>query len=402
MRVHAKFFLLFNALYFVPLFALAVSGIEQSGIGDISHSRAVLPQIIAVYALGVTAFLFGSTLHGMVSAALGRKAANVEVAQRRIRWNIGLPEKLTTGVIVAIYLLFKILLIPLGVYQSYAFDQGSMTGGVWTSSMALSEALLLIALIFLFSEEKHNVAWYLILSAINSINLLHGSRIFFIVSVLGLLFYFYQKKKVTLVTLAITATAVILLSYLVFVLRSHIDAADTSFDLIHVTFPIVAESVFSQLSLIEVLRQHLWTPAGHLLWFYADVVSFVIPRALFPDKDSFQFIARYDSLSPLGAFSGYAQGLLYLGFFFPAFYFVLGLTADWLRRRALSNAYWMVLYAYFTSDFLFRVMRDGYIIPIKMLLDAVILACAMIIISKLFVYLPKQQYAAPENNLTHE
>ena len=52
------------------------------------------------------------------------------------------------------------------------------------------------------------------------------------------------------------------------------------------------------------------------------------------------FMDRFADLSPLGAFSGYAQGLLYFGLAFPVFYFVLGSIAAWLFRRAKDSSFW--------------------------------------------------------------
>jgi hypothetical protein len=89
-------------------------------------------------------------------------------------------------------------------------------------------------------------------------------------------------------------------------------------------------------------------------------------------------MGQFSDLSPLGAFSGYAQGLIYFGVFFPMFYVILGYIASWLQRRASDSELWSVIYVYFVCDFLFRIMRDGYVIPIKMLVDAlVIMSCVI-------------------------
>jgi hypothetical protein len=104
-----------------------------------------------------------------------------------------------------------------------------------------------------------------------------------------------------------------------------------------------------------------------------------MPRFLAPDKDNMTYIAKLGYLSPMGAFNGYAQGLIYFGLLFPVFYFALGLTASWLYLRARTNGWWLVIYAYFTSDFLFRIMRDGYLIPIKMLINSLQIVCILIV-----------------------
>jgi hypothetical protein len=94
---------------------------------------------------------------------------------------------------------------------------------------------------------------------------------------------------------------------------------------------------------------------------------------MLPGKDQLLFTNQFVDLSPLGAFSGYAQGLIYFGIFFPFLYLVLGIIAGWLQRRASHSQFWSAIYVYFICDFLFRIMRDGYVMPVKMLLDALVI-----------------------------
>jgi hypothetical protein len=156
--------------------------------------------------------------------------------------------------------------------------------------------------------------------------------------------------------------------------RSKAAIGDESFALLHVISPLMYESVFSQLSLMDLVkRPDLWSATGHIPYFFTDVTIFTVPRLFASDKEGLQFISRYTELSPLGAFSGYAQGLIYFGYFFPLFYFVLGFIAGVLQRAARQSPGALVFYAYFISDFLFRIMRDGYSIPIKMFLNAAML-----------------------------
>jgi len=143
------------------------------------------------------------------------------------------------------------------------------------------------------------------------------------------------------------------------------------------------ESIFSQLSLFEAVRSpQLWDTFGSPHNLVLDAFYFLIPRILLPDKDQMLFIDRFGDLSPLGAFSGYAQGLIYLGVLFPIFYFILGRMAGWLFRQAESNSFWTVGYIYFVCDSLFRIMRDGYIIPIKMMMNGVTILALMAVLDR--------------------
>ena len=136
--------------------------------------------------------------------------------------------------------------------------------------------------------------------------------------------------------------------------------------------PLVWESVFSQFSIIgTVSHTDLWPAMGRVGEFLKDVALFSTPRILIPDKETMLFIPRFDYLSPKGAFNGYAAALLYFGFLFPVFYYALGLFGDWLYRNSKRSPWHFILYVYFSVDFCLHIMRDGLLIPIKMLTNAV-------------------------------
>jgi hypothetical protein len=268
----------------------------------------------------------------------------------------------------------KYLLIPLGVYKEYAFDTEQMVGGVWSFSMFASETLLFASIAVLFSQYKYNVRLFLLLTVVNGINLLHGTRIFFIIAMLALAFHTYLQGGLTKKRVILAAPVLLLCSYAVFLFRSNSAMGQDSFSMLKVISPIMYEGVFSQLSLIDLTKNtDLWNSSGNIPYFFSDVTIFTVPRFLAGDKEALQFISRYSELSPLGAFSGYAQGLIYFGLFFPFFYFLIGLLCGLLLREARRNPIVTVFYAYFVSDFLFRIMRDGYSIPIKMFLNAAML-----------------------------
>jgi hypothetical protein len=164
------------------------------------------------------------------------------------------------------------------------------------------------------------------------------------------------------------------LGYFVFLTRSGVELDDQTFSVSHLVSPIMFEGIFSQVSLIGAIRHpEAWSAWGSIGSFLHDVGCFVIPRFLLPEKDKLLIIDQFADLSPLGAFSGYAQGLIYFGLFFPLFYFSLGCVGGWLFRQAARSRFWAMIYMYFVCDFLFRIMRDGYIIPIKMILDSVVI-----------------------------
>jgi hypothetical protein len=168
--------------------------------------------------------------------------------------------------------------------------------------------------------------------------------------------------------------SVLFLAYAIFLLRSHVDVDDQALSVTRLVSPIMYEGVFSQLSLIGTIRHpEAWNLSGSPLRFVVDSVYFVTPRFLLPEKDKLLFIDQFSDLSPLGAFSGYAQGLIYFGVLFPVFYLIIGYIAAWLQARARYSQLWSLIYVYFVCDFLFRIMRDGYIIPIKMLLNSLVI-----------------------------
>jgi hypothetical protein len=387
-RTHVKYFLFYNLFYFAPLAWVAAYEFSQN---EISQAAAVnwqdLRRVTILYVLGCATFCLGSGFRDLAALLTG-EATGSEWSAARLplhATSLGWASKVLVGATVMAFVTTKILLIPLGVYSSYAFDTGQMVGGLWTASMVLSELLVLFSFAALFSRSKRNVLWFAILSGIDGINLLHGTRIFFIVAALGFSLYLYLQRKLTWRVGILGLAAITVLGYLVFVMRTSVDSPGEGSWVARLLVPIMAESVFSQLSLLAVIRDsHLWTAGGAIPQFLHDNFYFLMPRVLLPNKDSMLYIDNFSDLSPLGAFSGYAQGLIYFGYWLPFVYFVLGMVADWLARRASFSRMWSLVYVYFTCDFLFRIMRDGYIIPIKMLLDSLIVLGAIYFAELLF------------------
>jgi oligosaccharide repeat unit polymerase len=348
------------------LFSYSEGGASKAADLDFEVTR----KITYIYFLGTFAFVCGSKLSPFFGWVTTRHVT--QTALRLFRLNMGF-RMLCWGT-VGLFVLSKVLLRGRGVYSDYAFDTGSMIGGVWSFSMFCSESLLLLSIVVLFSNAKRNVLWFLILTGINGINLLHGTRIFFVIAGITLCFYLYVRGRLTFKIAILAFGCLLLVGYLIFLSRSQVEVDDQTFSFTRIISPIMFEGIFSQLSLIETIRHpEMWSLSGSPHHFFLDALYFVTPRFLLPGKDQLLFTDRFADLSPLGAFSGYAQGLIYFGILFPFFYFVLGIIAGWLQRHAKHSQFWSVIYVYFVCDFLFRIMRDGYVMPVKMLLNALVI-----------------------------
>jgi hypothetical protein len=369
---HSFLFLFFSLLYFLPVCAVLLFNYSEGGTSKAADlDSAVLWRIAAVYSFGLVAFLVGSRV--MRRGSVFSKGRSTDLESLRLF----IPTKrfgILCAVASAILLLSKVLLIPLGVYSEYAFVTDSMTGGVWSFSMFCSEALLFLSIVVLFSTAKRNVSWFLILTAINGINLLHGTRILTMIACVAFCFFQFLRGKLSLRVGVALFVAALGLGYLIFLSRSHIELDDETFSIARLVSPLMYEGVFSQLSLIGTIRHpEAWSIWGSFWAFAHDLICFVTPRLLLPNKDNLLIIDQFSDLSPLGAASGYAQGLVYFGLFFPFFYLALGCFGSWLCRRATASRFWSMMYVYFVCDFLFRIMRDGYLIPIKMIINTLMI-----------------------------
>ena len=368
---HSFLFLCFNVLYFVPLLGGMLFSYSEGGTGSATGLGSdVATKITCIYLLGTLAFLCGSKLSSFI-VSLGKRVT----AQPALRlFGVDKSFWFVCFSTVSLFALSKFLIRGLGVYSDYAFETESMTGGVWSFSMFCSELLLLLSIIVLFSVTRHNVLWFLVLSGINGVNLLHGTRIFFVIGGIVFCFYLYVRRQLTFKMAILAFSGSLLLGYVIFLSRSRIETDDQTFSFARLISPIMYESIFSQLSLIGTINHpEAWSLTGSPHHFFVDALYFATPRFLLPGKDQLLFIDRFSDLSPLGAFSGYAHGLIYFGIFFPFFYLVLGIIAGWLQRHAKHSEFWSVIYVYFICDFLFRIMRDGYMIPVKMLLNALVI-----------------------------
>jgi len=378
---HLMFFWLFNAVYFLPILFIYLSGYVDVGAADaigLLDSRLVF-EMTTIYAEGIIAYTVGSFVTEWLLKRF--RVTSSSVAYPTL--HLGSAERISVTLIAGLFICVKAAMIPLGVYHVYAADSGEMTGGIWSFSMVCSECLLLASILVLNSDSKWNVSGFVLLSVLNGVNLLHGTRIIFIVNIMAYVLYLYVNGRLTLKRILILGpllfTGVVALAFFVFLSRSGSDLGE-QLSIARALSPIIYESVFSQLSLGAVVNTpDIMNSTGSLPSFLVDIILFTAPRFLVPDKDALTYIHQFNALSPLGAFNGYAAGLIYFGVFWPLFYVVLGGIASWLYSKAKGSPYSWIFYSYFTSDVLFRFMRDGYLIPVKILGDMLVLLAALAI-----------------------
>jgi hypothetical protein len=367
---HLLFFLIYNAIYLTPLLLVYFLGFSEGGSEDLIGLKGIIiARVAAVYGMGILAFFAGTRTYAFLRwSILGTSNGAWQPRQPEI----GISEKSVIFFVTLLFVGSKIALIPLGVYNTYTIEM--MTGGAWSFSAFCSETLVLIQVLVLFSRLSHRLSIFLGLCVVNGINLLHGSRVFFIINAMTALFFFYIQGKVKMKRVILFGPPAFFLvlcaTYAVYLSRMSAFGMELSAG--QLVSPLVYESVFSQFSIIgTVSHTDLWLATGRVGEFLKDVALFSTPRILIPDKESMLFIPRFDYLSPKGAFNGYAAALLYFGFLFPIFYYTLGLFGDWLYRSSRRSSWHFILYVYFSVDFCLHIMRDGLLIPIKMLTNAV-------------------------------
>jgi hypothetical protein len=363
---HLLFFWLYNAIYFLPLVVIYIWGYSEGyALEAIALDERSLRLISIIYAEGLIAFTAGSITVGLFRRRRSRdhRAGNDYPVPQ-----LGIAEKTLVLLVAALFIVAKGALIPLGVYHAYAADTGEMTGGIWSFAMVCAEFMVLASILVLFSDAKRNIAGFVLLSLLNGVNLLHGTRIIFIVNVMLIIFYGYLRGTLSLRRMLILGPilflGVLAMTYAVFLSRSGSDGGELTFA--KAFSPIVYESLLSQISLRTVVdTPDVLNSTGALPSFLVDMIAFITPRFVLPDKDAVQYLGQFTYMSPLGAFNGYAAGVIYFGVFWPIFYLLLGGIANWLYAKSKTNAYWFLLYVYFTADVLFRFMRDGYSVPVK-------------------------------------
>ena len=375
---HCLLFAIINIGYCGPVLLAYALGYSEGGVAEtLDISSSLIVDFGLIYFLAVVAFWAGAVLmekFGWITTLRSARHYQQSIALFGIKF-------MTSAVCIAL-IVTKLLLIPAGIYSSYAFDSNQMTGGVWSMSMALSEVLVALLLALLVGTRRITSPWFIAAFLCLSINLLHGTRIFDVVIVVGVVCYYWittefdaRRLRKLLFSLAL-AVAVL---YVVFSSRAQYLYSDDSTGWTVAISPVVYEAVFSQTSLFRFLDNYSVSLVGDPVGFIADAVSFTLPRFLNPEKDVGGTLQPYAWLSPLGAFAGHAAGLIYFGYMLPVFYFLLGAFASWLQRMSRRDSYFFVVYIYFISDILLRLMRDGFIYPVKYLVDS----CGVLVMAAL-------------------
>jgi hypothetical protein len=139
---------IYNAVYYLPILFAFVWGYGEGGVEDyIRFSTKTMVDITCIYLAGFFSFICGAKI-GNVLQAVG-PTHNIHYKYRS--WiEFRFSDKIAVLCMVLCFLASKVAIIPLGVYTSYAFDDGKMSGGTWSFSTFCSEALLIVAIFVLF------------------------------------------------------------------------------------------------------------------------------------------------------------------------------------------------------------------------------------------------------------
>jgi len=368
---HSILFIGFNLFYLIPIVLASLLNYSEGGVGYVLNNyKGVFQQFIIIYLISIVSFVIGSSWTGWLKFSNKISYWNIP------KYKLGILYYITLITVILLFILSKYLLIEKGVYDSYAFNAKTMVGGIWTFSAFLSEVLVLLLIATLFSNNKRKWILVTFIGMLVSINLLHGTRIFIFVIFIALLVYMLLSSKITFKRFLWFIFLIISLFFLlfaVFMFRHEMKYSVEATSLEIMFSPIIYETVFSQMSLMGLLSDGNFSPYGSIQYFFTDIIQFTIPRFIFPNKGEFLYIRTYSYLSPLGAFSGYASGLIYFGYFFWLFYFFLGSLLSWILEISKKSSFFSIIYLYLVSDILFRIMRDGYVIPGKMVITAFII-----------------------------
>lgn len=321
MLPHSVFFVIFNLIYVIPVIYVFIFGYDQGGVTDhISIDDELIVQMLWFYLAMFVSFFSGSALFGY-GLKVKNGLFNVVKADSDVVFKFVIYS-------VCLCLLFtKVILYREGVYGSYAFDSGAMSSKAWTISMGLSELLVVLYVYSLLAgHAKHAFLIFIFIS----LNLLHGTRIFFLITVLIYLFHsIYYIKRFTKKQIILLSTVLFFfllgLFFLIFVYRSGVslDIDNINYELLF--SPIVYESLFNQISFLKMLEFLNSGAVGFSpLMFLHDVVFFTLPNFFSGSKYSILYVSKFGELSPLGGLSGYASAIIYFSWYAPVWYFLLG------------------------------------------------------------------------------
>lgn len=404
-------FFAYNILYLVPIILVYYGILGDDAFENFVYYnyRGVLLSIVFVYLIGIVSFCAGD-LFALMLKMNSPKYAYVRskdmLRQKLVTLDEGLFGFLfRCFALLAMlgHLIMKYLLIGEGVYHEYAFDSGKMATHTWNISAFFSE-LLIILFVYFYSiyKCKRTVKNLLIVSTMvlaESINLLHGTRIFILVMILTMLIIDGMIDRIKWKKIGFLIVLSTVLFYAVYIYRSNISIDMNEISISHFIKPILYESVFSQLSLANIMRYNL-IGYGSIVELAQKIMLKLIPRPLLPEKDdvisSLSIYSDID-LSPLGAFSGYGQLLIYCGWFYFVVLFMLGFIGGLLKRYS-SHPFFFLTFVYYSGNFMFRFMRDGIVIPIKILTNFLAILLVFMVIYEIIIIKNKNKFAPKERD----
>ncbi len=347
-------------LYIVPVLTSQAINFDIGGAGSIGLEGAgAVAEYLVLWTVAVVSFMLGmGSIRGSVALALPRHAVKSIAGLLMV---VG-PATIAT----------KVLLQRQGVYESYAFDSGQMSGGVWTFSMALAEIdLYLFAASLLLKNAKLTAACLFLVA----LNLIHGTRIFAAGAISISYFFWISTHQISLkkfMAMVVSVFLVVGLGMVIFIFRSHVEIDYSQYDQLFKYFisPIVYESLFSQLALIDFANGLKINFVCSPIDYYFDVLGFIVPRILNPDKDAL-CISYLDDLQPLGALNGVFAVYAYFGTFSFVLFGLFGFIGRAFFRFGRRNYYAMTLSLYFSGSIVLRLVRDGPVYAMKFLSMAV-------------------------------
>ena len=377
---HEVFFLLFNAVYILPVIYVYFFGFSEGGVGSVfSLTPSLLEQMLFFYLFMSVSFFMGSRVFGF-GVRLGKDdGVFSKLSYSSVSLNV------IFVIVVFVHVLFKYLLMHEGVYDSYAYDSGAMNSKTWTISMGLSELVIALFILFLFTGCKKRA--FICFLAIG-LNLLHGSRIFTLISIFVYCIYFVYYMRLLsgykLILYAVTLIVVVLVSFfVVFLYRSGIQLDFDSISFEMLISPVVYESLFNQfsfLTMLDKLNRQQVPFSAHM--YILDALKFMIPG--FFDAREDIYVSSFGNLSPLGGLSGYASAIIYFSNYYFVWYFIVGSVLSLLLRAARSASHRLLsrfLYVYIVCDTFFRLHRDPFYISMKMLVNNFLFVVFIIVLS---------------------
>lgn len=342
-------------------------------------SPAIIQEMVFFYSCTIISFLAGCSLAWLGWEALKSKYPTV-VQPINHTWHdhqsilSGWKKMIILSVCCALTIA-KILLIKEGVYSSYAFDSGAMESKLWRVSMGLSE-MAVIFFGFSLAAKHWRIAGVLLFCI--SINLLHGTRIYFMIAAFMIMYErIYLSKAITFgraILLSVFVGVALLFAFLaVFFHRSGVSYSLRDLDFETIISPIVYESIFNQISFVRMLKIHIYEAVNaDVARLFYDIAVFRMPKFL--TEGVVLHTNEFGELSPLGGMSGFATALIYFGSLYPLIYFFMGFSLCFLWKYSELNRSVILktIFLYILCSTFFRSFRDPWVVPSKMLFDNLI------------------------------